>query len=67
MTREPVVRIGDIQNAGFCVRGARAWFKARNLDFKRFVRHGMPLDEFAKIDCEYVRRVLARRAKQGRV
>lgn len=37
-----IIVIGDIRKAGHCVRGARHWFGGRGLDFKAFLKDGLP-------------------------
>lgn len=33
---------GYSKRTGFCRSGARAWFEAHGLDWRDFVRHGIP-------------------------
>jgi hypothetical protein len=40
-----IVRIQHILAAGYCVRGARTWAKEHGVDFKHFLRHGMPAEQ----------------------
>jgi hypothetical protein len=35
------VIVGDLRRVGYCRRGARAWFRARGLDWSRFVTQGI--------------------------
>lgn len=42
---DPTIRINDIRATGHCVRGAGRWFTANGLDYKRFLREGMPASE----------------------
>lgn len=42
---EPIITIGDIRKTGHCVAGARTWFEAHNLDFKAFLKDGLPAGE----------------------
>lgn len=41
-SEDPLITIGDIRASGHCVRGAKAWFAAHDLDFADFVRNGAP-------------------------
>lgn len=67
MTNDPIIRIGDIRQAGFCVKGARTWFTRHGLDFKQFLRFGMPASELiAKGDGLAQKVVEAKRARDGR-
>lgn len=43
---EDRVTIDDVRRAGYCVSGARAWFRAREIDFAAFLKDGLPADEF---------------------
>lgn len=42
----PIIRIDDIRLAGFCVTGARRWFSEHNLDFRDFIKNGIPAKDF---------------------
>lgn len=42
MVDDPIVTIDDIRRAGHCPAGARDWFKERDLDFRAFVKTGLP-------------------------
>lgn len=47
MTEEPlIIRISDVRKAGHCVRGAGSWFKRHDLDFRDFIKNGIPADKF---------------------
>lgn len=35
----------DPQDASFCVRGLKAWANSHDLDFKDFVRNGIPISK----------------------
>lgn len=40
------VTIDDVRRAGHCVSGARRWFEGHGMDFRRFLKDGLPVDEF---------------------
>lgn len=42
MSGERIIRIEDIRKAGHCPSGARTWFKLHGLDFRRFLKDGIP-------------------------
>lgn len=42
------IRIDDVRKAGYCVSGARNWFRANNIDFAEFIKNGMDADEFVR-------------------
>jgi hypothetical protein len=37
-----IITINDVRSAGHCARGARAWFEGHGLDFRAFLRDGIP-------------------------
>ena len=37
--------IQDAVDIGFCAKGVRKWFTASGLDFRDFVRHGIPVEQ----------------------
>lgn len=42
-----------------CAPGVRAWFARHDMDYRQFLRHGIPLSEAETIDDEFARRVVA--------
>lgn len=40
-----IVTIADVRKAGFCVNGARGWFRTHGIPFADFIRDGLPADE----------------------
>ena len=71
MTDEDIIiRLRDFRPAGIC-SDARHWFRRNNLDWREFVRHGIPLsvlrsvpDEQSNVD--RVEKVARRRLSNGR-
>ncbi|MDR3152899.1 MAG: hypothetical protein LBW85_01170 [Deltaproteobacteria bacterium] len=49
-----VILPSDTMLAGYCNKGARAWFAGRGVDWARFVSEGVPLRELGAFD-EHVR------------
>lgn len=49
MTQQTIT-MTDVRASGLCARGAKTWFQSHGLDFRKFLREGMPLDEVAKLD-----------------
>ena len=41
-----IITITDIRAAGHCVRGAKDWFDRHGLDFRDFLKRGIPEAEF---------------------
>ena len=37
-----IITINDIRKAGHCVAGARSWFSLHGLDFRLFLKEGLP-------------------------
>jgi len=37
-----IVTINDIRKTGHCTAGARRWFNANGLDFREFLKNGLP-------------------------
>jgi hypothetical protein len=37
-----IITINDVRAAGHCAQGARAWFEGHGLDFRAFLREGIP-------------------------
>ena len=42
MTTDPIITIDDVRAGGNCVRGARGWFDYYGLDFRLFLKEGLP-------------------------
>lgn len=40
-----IIRATDIAAAGYCASGARRWFEAHGLDFRAFVKEGIPAED----------------------
>lgn len=40
------ITIDDVRKAGYCVSGARGWFRQHEIPFDVFLREGMDADEF---------------------
>jgi hypothetical protein len=40
-----LIRMEDINAAGFCGLGARRWFHSRGIDFNDFMKNGIDADE----------------------
>lgn len=47
MSDDPIITIADVRASGHCVTGAKAWFKIHGMDFKTFLRKGLPASYFA--------------------
>lgn len=60
----PNVTIEDIRLAGHCVRGAGAWFKRHNLDFKEFIRNGLPAKTLIESGDSLAQRVVDRKKER---
>jgi len=64
---EERIHIADIRAAGFCVKGARKWFELHGLDFKAFLREGLPAADLIAAGDALARKVVeAKRVRNGR-
>jgi hypothetical protein len=43
VSQNPNVTIEDVRAAGYCVSGARTWFRQHGLSFRDFMREGVPI------------------------
>lgn len=43
-----IITIDDVRRANHCVSGARRWFEAHDMDFRHFLRNGIPADEMVR-------------------
>lgn len=59
MTDDIVIRVGDIQAAGYCVAGARDWFALHGLNWRAFVRNGASSSELLATGDALAERVVA--------
>lgn len=57
--RSETVTISDCRAAGYCVAGVRRHAALLGLDFRRFVREGVPISEIETIDDQAVQRIVA--------
>jgi hypothetical protein len=64
---EPRIYIADIRDAGYCVKGAKKWFALHNLDWREFMKHGIPESELIAAGDALARKVIdAKRVRNGR-
>lgn len=42
-----IITMSDITRAGHCARGSRRWFDDHGLDFRAFLKNGIPAAELA--------------------
>ncbi|AOR76563.1 hypothetical protein [Novosphingobium resinovorum] len=56
MTR---VVVSDLRTAGYCVDGAELWFKAHDLNFRDFIKHGLDVEVVRPIGDPFSQRVIA--------
>lgn len=59
-----ILTVGDVQSSGYCVRGTRRWCLNNGIDFKKFVREGLPIEELEHIDDEILRIVIAKKLEK---
>jgi hypothetical protein len=46
MISDPMIHVRHIRQAGICMNGARAWFKARGWSWAEFINEGRPACDF---------------------
>lgn len=44
-----IIRMHHCRRLSYCSRGVRTFFKRYELDYAKFLREGIPADEFLKI------------------
>lgn len=59
-----IITAKDVQAAGYCLAGSKKWFEAHHVDFRDFIRNGIPTDRLPKGDA-MVEHVLKVKAKNG--
>lgn len=59
------VFLKDVVNAGYCVRGARAWFKSHDLNFREFIRTGLPRQEFLDTGCHLAEDIVKKKDERN--
>jgi hypothetical protein len=57
----PRIHLGDVRAAGYCVLGARDWFRRHGLDWRGFVRNGIPETDLLATGDALARRVIERK------
>lgn len=58
MSEEPRVYVRHLRLAGFClVPGGRDWFNLHGLDWRDFVKNGIPVSKVERIDDLLCKRV----------
>ena len=56
--------INDVRAAGHCVKGARTWFAAHNLDFRDFVTNGIDSTALDHLDDAIIDQVISRKLER---
>lgn len=55
-----VITIGMCREAGFCGKGVKKFMDARGLDFAKFLKDGIPVEEAAKMNDAMVNKIIER-------
>jgi len=58
---EERITITDCRRAGHCSRGIKNWFEDRGLDFKAFLRNGIPVEEFLATNDGYALEIVRKK------
>ena len=61
-----IVTINDVRSAGHCAQGARAWFVGHGLDFRAFLRDGIPARQVAAMGDGLADQVITRTLERRR-
>lgn len=64
MADDPIITIADIRKTGHCVRGAGQWFALQGLDFKAFLKNGLPASVLLATGDELARQVVEHKMRQ---
>lgn len=57
----PRIHLRDICAAGYCVLGARDWFRSHGFDWRGFVRDGIPESDLLATGDALAQRVIERK------
>lgn len=60
-----VITITDVRRAGYCARGTKPWFQTHGLDFRAFLKDGLPAADLLATGCGLVERVIALKLARG--
>jgi len=60
---DDIVTIADVRKAGYCVRGSREAARLRGIDFKDFLKNGIPVKKIEHMNDAMVQHIL--RVKRG--
>ena len=52
------VKAEDACSLGYCLRGVKAFCKKHSLDYKKFVKEGLPIEEVEQINDVMVKRLV---------
>lgn len=61
MTGDVIITAKDLRQAGHCIRGARPWFERHGMDFRKFIKEGIPAEEFLSKGDALAQRVVDRK------
>jgi hypothetical protein len=57
---ELIITLNDIRHAGRCGAGTKRWFQAHGLDFRDFVKNGIPASKLTATGDHYALDVVAK-------
>lgn len=60
---DDVVTIADVRKAGYCVKGSREAARLRGIDFRDFLKNGIPVKDLEDKDDAMIQHIL--RVKRG--
>ena len=59
-----LITIDDVRRAGYCASGARAWFRARGMNFADFLKNGMDSEDFLEQGDELAQTVVDKKIER---
>lgn len=67
MSNEPedlIITINDVRRCGYCPSGIRNWFHTRGLDFRAFLKDGIPISALSGLNDAMAIQVIERRRER---
>lgn len=63
-TNDIIVTVHDCRKLGYCMKQVRPWFGVVGLDFRDFVKNGIPASKLLATDDAYATRVVEQARKR---
>lgn len=62
---DQIVTVKDVYACGWCAMGARRVLRQYGLDYRKFFKEGLPVEQFEQID-DYFAQTIAKEVRHGR-